>query len=256
MLLGAKGFKDGFVDIWHSIQSALMNIFNSVLSAFVNHLLGGMLNSLLGKKGGFTAAFDSVLGSGQSGSFASFGSSAASRWAGAFSTAFQAVGWIGLGIWAAKKLWAGFGSADPHTQDREKPSGGGPDPDNPNNPYVDPETGEPYDPGNDFEEGQNSQRIRGYARGTYRLDFERFRPGGERVTAHNWESIIPKGRGHLLAAEIAAAMPSRQTGAPVIVNVAFDMSQAVVPDRMALEQFAERFAPAFVSKLKSMGLAT
>lgn len=60
-----------------------------------------------------------------------------------------------------------FGSAPEDSFDPEKPSGGGPDPYNPNNPYVDPNTGDAYDPGNDFEPGQNSPRIRSMASGGY-----------------------------------------------------------------------------------------
>lgn len=62
MLLGAKGFKDGFVDIWHSIKSGVLNIFNTILSAFLNKFLKGMLGALSGQQGAFSSAFSGLLG--------------------------------------------------------------------------------------------------------------------------------------------------------------------------------------------------
>jgi hypothetical protein len=67
MLLGAKGFKDGFVDIWHSIKAAVVNVFNSILSAFLNQFLKGMLGALSGQQGAFSSAFSGLLSAGGGG---------------------------------------------------------------------------------------------------------------------------------------------------------------------------------------------
>jgi hypothetical protein len=55
-----------------------------------------------------------------------------------------------------------------------------------------------------------SQNAEGFASGTPGLDFAGF--GRETMAAlHNQEAVIPRGKGHLLASEIAAALPS-ETG--------------------------------------------
>jgi TP901 family phage tail tape measure protein len=65
MLLGAKGFKDGFLDIWESIKAGIMRIFTEILNDFTNRFLKGILSALSGQQGGFASAF--------SGLFPSFG---------------------------------------------------------------------------------------------------------------------------------------------------------------------------------------
>lgn len=64
MLLGAKGFKDGFVDIWQSIKAAILNVFNSILSAFVNQFLKGLIGALSGQSGAWSKAFQGLMGGG------------------------------------------------------------------------------------------------------------------------------------------------------------------------------------------------
>jgi len=61
MLLGAKGFKDGFVDIWHSIKSAIGNILNSILSVFLNTFLKGIMGALSGQSGAMSSAFGAMF---------------------------------------------------------------------------------------------------------------------------------------------------------------------------------------------------
>jgi hypothetical protein len=61
MLLGAKGFKDGFVDIWHSIKAAVGNILNSILSVFLNTFLKGITGALSGQKGAMSSAFGAMF---------------------------------------------------------------------------------------------------------------------------------------------------------------------------------------------------
>lgn len=69
MLLGAKGFKDGFVDIWNSIKSAVGNILNSILSVFLNTFLKGIMGAMSGQKGAFGASFASMFSGGKGGGF-------------------------------------------------------------------------------------------------------------------------------------------------------------------------------------------
>jgi hypothetical protein len=73
MLLGAKGFKDGFVDIWNSIKAAIINILNSILSYFINSFLKGLIASLMGQKGAFQTAFSGLFSGGTGGGSAGGG---------------------------------------------------------------------------------------------------------------------------------------------------------------------------------------
>ena len=59
---------------------------------------------------------------------------------------------------------------------------------------------------------QNSQP--GWAMGTPGLDFRNFGPASLSVL-HGQEAVVPRGGGHLLAAEIAAALPDRESDASV-----------------------------------------
>jgi hypothetical protein len=58
----------------------------------------------------------------------------------------------------------------------------------------------------------------GFARGTTALDFERF-GAGRMAALHGDEAVIPRGRGHELAREIAAALPSSSAGGDVYLLV-------------------------------------
>jgi len=62
MLLGAKSFKDGFIDIWNSIKAALLNIFTQILQSFVSTVLDGILAAITGRQGGIGAALGGLLG--------------------------------------------------------------------------------------------------------------------------------------------------------------------------------------------------
>jgi len=58
----------------------------------------------------------------------------------------------------------------------------------------------------------------GFRTGTPGLDFADFGPGRQ-ITAHGDEAIIPRGRGHELADEIAASLSGRGGGETVVVHV-------------------------------------
>jgi hypothetical protein len=64
MLLGAKGFKDGFVDIWDSIKASVTKILADLLGTFVNSFLKGVVGALSGQQGAFSSAFSGFLGGG------------------------------------------------------------------------------------------------------------------------------------------------------------------------------------------------
>jgi len=49
MLVGLRGFKEGFLDIWRSIRQALANIFAQMLSDFVGGFLKKMLAAMTGR---------------------------------------------------------------------------------------------------------------------------------------------------------------------------------------------------------------
>lgn len=70
MLLRAKGFKDGFVDIWKSIKSSVMNILNDMLSAYIRQFLGGMMRAIAGQQSGLGRAMAGLMpGGGGGGGF-------------------------------------------------------------------------------------------------------------------------------------------------------------------------------------------
>ncbi len=69
MLLGAKGFGEGFTDIWKSIKASVLNVFNQIADAFIQGVLKKILGALSGSSGGITGGFggflNSILGGGK-----------------------------------------------------------------------------------------------------------------------------------------------------------------------------------------------
>lgn len=61
MILGAKSFKEGFLDIWKSIKSAFTNIIQQMLGTFVNGFLKAAQGALSGQKGAFGSFFSSLI---------------------------------------------------------------------------------------------------------------------------------------------------------------------------------------------------
>lgn len=112
MLLGAKGFKAGFIDILKSLASAAVNALNSVLSTFSNQLFKGLTSALSGK--GFGNAFSGLIGGalGAGGTAAAIPGLATStiNAGGGFAGGFGAVGG-GLSGAALATLTAGIGAA-------------------------------------------------------------------------------------------------------------------------------------------------
>ena len=62
MIVGARGFKDGLLDVWRSIKQGIIDILAEILHNFIDSFLKGMLNAILGQKGAFQSAFADVLG--------------------------------------------------------------------------------------------------------------------------------------------------------------------------------------------------
>jgi hypothetical protein len=67
MLTGAVGFKDGFVNIWEDLKSAVGNVLNTLLQTFLNEFLGGMLQGLSGWAAQAGRIFGSVFSMGNAG---------------------------------------------------------------------------------------------------------------------------------------------------------------------------------------------
>jgi hypothetical protein len=67
MLTHATSFKDGFVNIWKSIQQAITDILGSILKFFLDRFLKGILAAMTGAKGGFAGAFANLFGGGPGG---------------------------------------------------------------------------------------------------------------------------------------------------------------------------------------------
>lgn len=121
MLLGSKGFKDGFLDIWHSIKAGVMNILNEILSAFINAFLKGMIGALTGSQGAFSSAFSGLLSGGMSAGVSALtgggaaaaagGAAAAAGGAGAAGAAGAAGGGAGLAGAGGISLTTGLATA-------------------------------------------------------------------------------------------------------------------------------------------------
>lgn len=65
MILGAKGFKDGFLDIWSSLKAGVQRILAELLNSFVTDFLDGIIGAMTGKGGrggGFTQVFAGLFG--------------------------------------------------------------------------------------------------------------------------------------------------------------------------------------------------
>lgn len=67
MMLGAKSFKDGFVDIWESIKASVLNILASIADSFINSFLKGLLGAMSGQQGAFSKAFAGLFDGGSGG---------------------------------------------------------------------------------------------------------------------------------------------------------------------------------------------
>ncbi len=82
MLLGAKGFKDGFLDIWASLKKGVENILAQLLQSFMDNFLKQMLGAMTGQQGSFAGAFTGLFkgggGGGLGGLFGGGGGGAAS----------------------------------------------------------------------------------------------------------------------------------------------------------------------------------
>ena len=67
MIIGATGFKDGFLEIWGSIKSGFSNILNQMLGSFGDGFLGGLLSKLTGSGGKIGEALGGLFGGGKGG---------------------------------------------------------------------------------------------------------------------------------------------------------------------------------------------
>ena len=67
MIIGAKGFKEGFLEIWGSIKSGFSNILNQMLGSFGDTFLGGLLSKLTGSGGKIGEALGGLFGGGKGG---------------------------------------------------------------------------------------------------------------------------------------------------------------------------------------------
>lgn len=70
MLIGAKGFRDGWNDIWESMKATALRIFNQIAESFITSMLGrmakalgGFLSQLLGLGGSLGASLATAAGS-------------------------------------------------------------------------------------------------------------------------------------------------------------------------------------------------
>lgn len=121
MLLGAKSFKDGFLDIWQSIKSGVLNILNQVLQTFINSFLKGLLGALNGQQGAMGKAFAGLFGGGGGGAGGLLSGASGLFGGGSGMTTFDGLPGVngakgvpvkgGLGTWGGSALGAaaGFG---------------------------------------------------------------------------------------------------------------------------------------------------
>ena len=64
MLVGAQKFKDGFIGIWHSIQSSIAKILGDILNDFIHRFIGGLISSMTGAQSSLTGGVAGIGGLG------------------------------------------------------------------------------------------------------------------------------------------------------------------------------------------------
>jgi len=106
MMLGAKSFKEGYLDIWKSIQAGVANILGEILSFFTKQFLGGLVKSL--SSANLAQSIGNAIAGGVSGTALGGGASAVGGGAGlaAFATnpfTLAALGGAALGV----AIWKG-----------------------------------------------------------------------------------------------------------------------------------------------------
>ncbi len=226
-------WKNNLKDIWDGVKLNFQTFLSDMLADWEQRFLQGAIDTLLGKEDAFTNAFKGVFGrAGKAGGKAAMdgigsefewqgpklettaagaGGKAGSAWA----TGFMKIAGPALEAWAMWKFagallsWIGDGNADRGSQqdppEYDRGSQGGEPGTDPGYPTT---GGDEGTRGGDNYDGIN-YGPRGFAIGTPRLDYMRFRSRGEPVILHGDEAVIPRGRTHRLAADIAAAMGPR-----------------------------------------------
>ena len=270
-------------EIWGQMKEGASQVLSDLLYEFEHRFIKGLIASMTTNGGGFTSAFAGMFGVGGGGAAAGGGGSAlaggGSTWAawGAAAGSTWALAFTGVGLgllagWGIDKAVQGrspehqtgieqteydrrYNTPAPNTGLQNSEAGQG---------VVDA-TGtmagwvagdsnsyaNPYDPAYQAAIAALTPAP-GFARGTPRLDFASFGPLGQLATLHADEAVIPRGGGHQLASEIAAALPS---GAGTVVNLTMDFRNAVLPDRASLEAFASKLITVLPGQLRIKGLA-
>jgi hypothetical protein len=260
-------------EIWDGIKQNIIDTLANVLNYFVNSFLNGMLNAILGHQAPFASAFGALFrtsGGGAGGlgtvieltnpsSMAGAGAAAGNSFASGLASALYA-GAAAYGIFkfwdSVISAWTGGESPERH----QRPIGYIENPDGPPTPVMgegieQEEYDRRYPPGGGYQpdlgnEGPGWQYS--FAKGTPRLDFKPFK-WGQRARMHGMEAVIPQGSGHMLAKEIAAAMPPQGVGQSVVNHN--DFRGAFFPDRTSLQRLWEILKPAEIEFLRSRGLA-
>lgn len=95
-------------------------------------------------------------------------------------------------------------------------------------------------PGVDPSQGDGSDSPNGFKWGTPDLDFANFRRSGQAIVAHGSEAIIPQGRGHELAGEIATAlagvMPTSGERGDVVLVMDSEVVGRIVAKKRATQE--------------------
>jgi hypothetical protein len=262
--------KDVAKEIWNSLLNSLQSMLANLLNYFINSFLNGMLNAIMGKQAPFQSAFDGLFrASGEGGEGFSLFDSAkwgtlGSKIGTALTSSIAQALYAGAAAFGIFKFWdsvisAWTGGESPERHQRpigyiEDPNGGPPTPVMGEGIEQD-EYDRRYPPGGGYQpdlgnEGPGWQYS--FAKGTPRLDFKPFR-WGQRARMHGMEAVIPQGSGHMLAKEIAAAMPPQGVGQSVVNHN--DFRGAFFPDRSSLQRLWEILKPAEIDFLRSRGLA-
>ena len=228
--------KNSLVGMWDRAKADITGTLQSIGSIFKVDFLGGLSKAL----GDFAPTFISLL--------SNLGSMSGKRFVEELANKI-----LGFDLTGLISRWTGGPSPErlprvigrrqnPETGEWEPVIGTGVEAD-------DPRVG----PGPNESHTTDDADNQGHARGTPRLDFKRFR-WGQRVPLHDWEAVIPRGSGHLLANEIAAALPAAG-GRQNIYNT-YSFPNALVVDRAALERFAEEFTPVQMQFLADRRIVT
>lgn len=226
----------GWDEFWAGTKATAITFMDGIVQALEKEFVDPLIKKLVGSESAVGEAIANLFGTSAGAASAGSGAGAAASgsvmeavgaggtaagasWTAAFLSSLTTAG-LAVGIYGIVRSIIGYGESPERTTgisheeyQRRYPNLYEPqDPGNPgaSAPFVpqeDPGTMAPHDlfanPWDPAYQAAISGLTPAFAAGTPRLDFASFRRGGQLVTVHPDEAIIPRGGGHRLAAELA-----------------------------------------------------